>query len=127
MRRVATVTLLVPDYDEAIAFYVGVLGFELLDDVDEGRKRFVRVAPRGSGAALLLARATTRHQRLLVGDQCGGRVGFFLETDDLRRDYARMRAAGIRFEEAPREERYGKVAVWRDPFGNRWDLLEPKT
>ncbi|HSF65465.1 MAG TPA: VOC family protein [Paracoccaceae bacterium] len=125
-RAVATVAVVVPDYDAAIAFYVGVLGFDLLEDVDQGHKRWVRVAPPGGrGAALLLARAEGSAQRAAVGNQAGGRVLLFLETDDFARDHAAMLAAGVVFEEPPRHEVYGSVAVWRDPFGNRWDLLGP--
>jgi catechol 2,3-dioxygenase-like lactoylglutathione lyase family enzyme len=125
-RRIALVTLVVADYDEAIAWYTGALGFELLEDSPRGEgKRWVRVAPRGAGAtALLLARAADDHQRTRVGDQTGGRVGFFLETDDFARDHAAMRARGVRFVEAPRQEDYGTVAVFEDLYGNRWDLLE---
>ena len=125
-RRIATLALVVPDYDSAIAFYVGTLGFELLQDVDQGHKRWVRVAPRGGGAALLLARAENSTQAAAVGNQAGGRVAFFLETDDFDRDHQAMLLRGVTFEEAPRTEPYGKVAVWRDPFGNRWDLFEPR-
>jgi catechol 2,3-dioxygenase-like lactoylglutathione lyase family enzyme len=126
-RRIATATLVVPDYDAAIAFYVGKLGFQLLTDLDQGGgKRWVTVAPRGGGAALLLAKAATPAQHAAIGAQTGGRVGFFLETDDFERDHRAMTAAGVAFEEAPRDEPYGRVAVWRDPFGNRWDLLEPR-
>lgn len=125
-RAVATVAVVVPDYDAAIAFYVGVLGFDLLEDVDQGHKRWVRVAPRGGrGAALLLARAEGPAQTAAIGQQAGGRVFLFLETDDVARDHAAMSAAGVFFEETPRDEPYGRVAVWRDPFGNRWDLLGP--
>ena len=126
MSRVATVALLVRDYDEAIAFYVGALGFDLLADADlGGGERWVRVAPPGGGAALLLARAATPDQAARVGDQAGGRVWLFLETDDAARDHARFTAAGVVFEEGPRREPYGRVAVFRDPYGNRWDLIEP--
>lgn len=127
-RAVATVAVVVPDYDAAIAFYVGVMGFDLLEDVDQGHKRWVRVAPPGGrGAALLLARAEGSAQAAAVGNQTGGRVFLFLETDDVARDHAAMSAAGVKFEERPRNEPYGSVAVWRDPFGNRWDLLGPRT
>jgi len=123
---IATVALLVPDYDQAIAFYVGKVGFRLLEDTDQGKgKRWVIVAPGSGGTALLLARAMGSVQVAAIGNQTGGRVGFFLETDDFTRDYTAMRAAGVEFEEAPRHETYGTVAVWRDPFGNRWDLLQP--
>jgi predicted enzyme related to lactoylglutathione lyase len=124
MRAVTTLALLVPDYDTGIAFYVAGLGFALLEDVDQGRKRWVRVAPSGTGASLLLARAEDDRQRAAIGDQAGGRVFLFLETDDFTRDAARITAAGGVFEEPLRDEPYGRVAVWRDPFGNRWDLLE---
>lgn len=123
-RKIAALALVVPDYDVAIAFYVGKLGFRLLADIDQGPKRWVTVAPPGSDTALVLARADTDTQRAAIGHQAGGRVFLFLETDDFARDHATMIAAGVTFEEAPRHEPYGTVAVWRDPFGNRWDLLE---
>ncbi|WP_342316073.1 VOC family protein [Lysobacter sp. FW306-1B-D06B] len=126
-RFVATVTLVVDDYDEAIAFYTGALRFELLDDIDlGGGKRWVRVAPSGAESALLLAQADGAEQRASVGNQTGGRVGFFLHTDDFARDHASMLAHGVRFLESPRHEPYGTVAVFEDLYGNRWDLLEPK-
>ena len=124
MRRIATVALVVPDYDAGIAFYVRILGFELREDVDQRDRRWVVVAPKGAETALLLARASTPDQTAAIGKQTGGRVGFILETDDFARDHASMLAAGVVFEEAPRAEPYGTVAVWRDPFGNRWDLLQ---
>ncbi|THH38918.1 VOC family protein [Aliishimia ponticola] len=119
------VTLVVDDYDRAIAFYVDAVGFTLLQDIDLGDgKRWVRVAPPGGAdGSLLLAEAANDAQRAAIGNQTGGRVGFFLSTDDFDRDHARMLAAGVTFEEAPRSEPYGKVAVWRDPWGNRWDLI----
>ncbi len=126
-RRIALVTLLVADYDEAIAWYTGKLGFQLLEDIDQGHKRWVVVGPAdGSGAALLLARASDAEQRGRIGNQTGGRVGFFLHTDDFRRDHAAMTGRGVEFLEAPREEPYATVAVFRDLYGNTWDLLEPK-
>ena len=127
-RRIALATLVVADYDEAIVWYTGALGFELLEDTALGDgKRWVTVGPAGNaGAALLLARARGDLQRARVGDQCGGRVGFFLETDDFTRDHAAMRARGVEFLEEPRHEAYATVAVFRDLYGNRWDLLEPK-
>jgi catechol 2,3-dioxygenase-like lactoylglutathione lyase family enzyme len=126
MPQLASVTLVVRDYDEAIAFYTGALGFELREDTDLGAgKRWVIVAPPGAGAALLLARAVTAEQEARVGDQTGGRVGWFLATEDFERDHARMRAAGVAFEEEPRHEPYGTVAVFRDLYGNRWDLVQP--
>jgi catechol 2,3-dioxygenase-like lactoylglutathione lyase family enzyme len=124
--RIAAVALVVPDYDAAIAFYVGGLGFELRSDEDMGDgRRWVVVAPHGAETALLLAKAVNPRQSAAVGNQTGGRVGFFLHTDDFNRDHARMQVAGVAFEEAPRDEPYGRVAVWRDPFGNRWDLIGP--
>jgi catechol 2,3-dioxygenase-like lactoylglutathione lyase family enzyme len=122
--RLGALALLVPDYDAAILFFVSVMGFRLTADIDQGRKRWVTVEPPGGGAHLVLARADGPEQRAAVGKQAGGRVFLFLETDDFVRDHARMTAAGVLFEEAPRVEPYGTVAVWRDPFGNRWDLIE---
>ena len=120
------VTLVVPDYDDAIAFYTQTLSFELTQDIDlGGGKRWVRVSPKGSsGASLLIAKADGEEQQSTIGNQTGGRVGFFLETDDFQRDHAAMIANGVQFEEQPRHEPYGTVAVWRDPFGNRWDLIQ---
>jgi catechol 2,3-dioxygenase-like lactoylglutathione lyase family enzyme len=124
VQRLAAVALIVPDYDAAIAFFVGQMGFRLTADLDQGRKRWVTVAPPGGGAEIVLARADTDAQRAAIGHQGAGRVWLFLETDDFARDHARMTAAGIVFEEVARREAYGIVAVWRDPFGNRWDLIE---
>lgn len=125
-RHLGLVTVVVPDYDEALAFYVGTLAFELLEDTPlEPGKRWVVVRPRGGReSGLLLARATTDDQRAHVGRQTGGRVAFFLCTDDFAADYERMRNSGVLFEEQPRQESYGEVAVFQDPFGNRWDLLQ---
>ena len=126
IQRLTTVSLLVRDYDDAIAFYVGKLGFKLSEDTDMGGgKRWVRVTPPGSEASLLLARATTDEQAARVGDQAGGRVWLFLETDDLMRDHAAWSAAGVHFRETPRHEVYGKVVVFEDLYGNAWDLIEP--
>lgn len=123
--HIGSVTLVVDDYDDAIAFYVDALGFVVLEDAPRGDgKRWIRVAPAGGGTALLLARAAGDPQRARVGDQTGGRVGFFLHTDDFARDLAAMTARGVRFTEAPRTEAYGTVAVFLDLYGNRWDLLE---
>jgi len=124
VRRIAALSLIVPDYQAGIDFYVGKLGFDLIENVDQGRKRWVTVAPPGGGASLVLARADTGRQRDAIGAQGAGRVWLFLETDDFARDHAAMLAAGVVFEEPPRHEDYGIVAVWRDPFGNRWDLLQ---
>jgi catechol 2,3-dioxygenase-like lactoylglutathione lyase family enzyme len=130
MRRVALVTLVVDDYDEAIRFYTEALGFRLVEDTprpDGSRWVVVRPSMADSGTGLLLARAKDEDQRARVGDQTGGRVGFFLHTDDFARDHARMLAAGVTFLEEPRHEPYGSVAVFRDLYGNRWDLLQPVT
>jgi catechol 2,3-dioxygenase-like lactoylglutathione lyase family enzyme len=126
-RRLATVTLVVADYDEAIAWYSEKLGFGLVEDASLGDgKRWVVVAPEGSGAHLLLARAANDEQRSRIGDQTGGRVFLFLETDDFRHDHEAMRARGVEFREDPRQEPYGTVAVFADLYGNLWDLIEPK-
>ena len=120
--------LLVRDYDEAIRWYTTALGFELLEDTEMGGgKRWVRVAPRGSGGtALLLALAKGDEQVAAVGRQAGGRVFLFLHTDDFARDHAHMTAHGVRFVEEPRHEAYGTVVVFEDLYGNRWDFIEPK-
>lgn len=120
-----------PDYDAALAFYCGCLGFRCVEDTPLGAgKRWVLVVPpdtrQAPATALLLARAATPAQRSAVGRQGGGRVFLFLHTDDFARDHARLRAAGVAFAEAPREEPYGTVAVFEDPYGNRWDLVEPR-
>ncbi|MGW3309311.1 VOC family protein [Streptomyces sp. NPDC001073] len=129
MSRIALVTLVVDDYDEAIRFYVDALGFRLAEDEARGDgARWVVVVPPGAdggGTGLLLARAKGDAQSARVGDQTGGRVGFFLHTDDFARDHARMLAAGVTFLEEPRHEPYGSVAVFQDLYGNRWDLLQP--
>lgn len=122
--RLAALALIVPDYDAAIAFFCCGLGFALTADVDQGRKRWVTVAPPGGGAELVIAQADGARQTAAVGDQGAGRVWLFLETDDFVRDHARILAAGGRFEEFPRHEPYGIVAVWCDPWGNRWDLIQ---
>lgn len=125
--RLVALSLVVRDYDEAIAWYVGVLGFELTaDEPRENGKRWVTVRPRGSDAELLLARAANDRQSAAVGAQTGGRVFLFLHTDDFARDHADWTAKGVRFIEAPRHEPYGTVAVFEDLYGNRWDLIEPK-
>lgn len=127
MPHLALTALVVRDYDEAVDFYTRALGFELREDSPRGDgSRWVVVAPPGAReSALLLARAATPAQAERIGDQTGGRVGFFLHTDDFARDHARMAAEGVAFEEPPRHEPYGTVAVFRDPYGNRWDLLQP--
>lgn len=127
-RRITQIALLVRDYDEAIAWYTNAFGFALLEDSDLGNgKRWVRIAPAADAAfSLLLAKATTPEQIACIGNQHGGRVGFFLHTDDFARDHARLTAAGAHFEESPRHEAYGTVVVFRDLYGNRWDLIEPR-
>ncbi|MFF2330921.1 MULTISPECIES: VOC family protein [unclassified Streptomyces] len=127
MPHIALVTLVVHDYDDAVAFYTNALGFELVEDTDRGDgSRWVVVRPHGAeGSGLLLARAGDEAQRGRVGAQTGGRVGFFLHTEDFAGDHARMLAAGVRFLEEPRHEAYGSVAVFEDLYGNRWDLLQP--
>ncbi|WEX88339.1 VOC family protein [Sinorhizobium garamanticum] len=126
-QTIARVAIVVPDYDDGIAFYCGKLGFDLIEDTDLGSgKRWVLVRPKGAAeTALLLARAADERQRAAIGNQTGGRVGFFLFTDNFARDHAAMLAAGVEFREAPRHEAYGSVAVFADPFGNLWDLLQP--
>ena len=119
-------TLVVPDYDAGIAFCVGALGFELIEDTDMGAcKRWV-VVGGAEGGRLLLAQAANDAQTAAIGNQTGGRVGFFVHTDDFASAHARLIAAGVTFAEAPRHEPFGTVAVFSDPFGNRWDLIEPK-
>ncbi|MFC4859320.1 VOC family protein [Actinophytocola glycyrrhizae] len=123
MAHLGLVALLVRDYDEAIDFFTGALGFTLREDLPQGDKRWVVVDPPGGQTGLLLARAVGAEQEARVGDQHGGRVGFFLNVDDFAAAHSRMIAAGVRFEEEPRTEVYGTVAVFRDLYGNRWDLL----
>ena len=126
-QTITLITLVVPDYDAGIDFYVGKLGFELLEDTKRSKiKRWVRVAPEGAQTAILLAKAEGPKQEAAIGNQTGGRVGFFLNTDDFARDYAAMKQAGVTLKEEPRHESYGSVAVFSDPWGNLWDLIEPK-
>ena len=124
--HIGQLALVVRDYDEAIAWFTTALRFQLLEDTPlGGAKRWVRVAPPGGrGAALLLARAATPEQESRIGNQTGGRVFLFLETDDCRREHAAMRARGVRFIEEPRDEPYGTVVVFEDLYGNRWDLVQ---
>ena len=127
-QHISALALLVDDYDRAIAYYTQVLGFHLIEDTPQGPgKRFVRVAPPGNGeTSLLLAKAANPEQVARIGDQTGGRVFLFLRTDDFWRDYAAYKARGVDFTEDPREEIYGTVIVFRDLYGNKWDLVQPK-
>lgn len=127
-QHLAAVAVVVDDYDAAIAWYTGVLGFELIEDAPRGPgKRWVVVAPPGSSESrLLLAKAATAAQQARIGDQTGGRVFLFLHTEDFKRDYERLRSHGVVFVDGPREESYGVVGVFQDLYGNRWDLIEPQ-
>jgi catechol 2,3-dioxygenase-like lactoylglutathione lyase family enzyme len=127
-QRIATVTLLVAAYEEAIDFYCNQLGFALIEDTDLGSgRRWVLVGPPHPGAVrLLLSEAKNEAERAAIGNQAGGRVMLFLETDDFARDHAGMLARGVRFLEEPRHEAYGAVAVFMDLYGNKWDLIEPR-
>jgi catechol 2,3-dioxygenase-like lactoylglutathione lyase family enzyme len=124
--EISAVALVVRDYDESLAFYTGCLRFVVVEDrpLADG-KRWVVVRPPGGGTSLLLARAATPEQAARVGDQTGGRVFLFLQTDDFWRDYRDFQARGVRFAEQPRQEEYGMVAVFLDLYGNRWDLIQP--
>ena len=127
-QHLALTSLVVRDYDEALAFYVGTLGFDLIEDsyVAEQDKRWVVVAPPGAvESRLLLARAIGEEQSSRIGNQTGGRVFLFLYTDDFWRDYEAYRSRGVTFVREPKTEPYGTVAVFRDPYGNLWDLLQP--
>ena len=126
-QHLSALSLLVRDYDEAIGFYVGKLGFRLIEDTRlSPTKRWVLIAPKGSRETrLLLAKADGPRQRARVGDQTGGRVFLFLRTDDFKRDYKAYRARGVHFVEKPRREKYGTVAVFEDLYGNLWDLIQP--
>jgi len=128
-QSLAHIALVVRDYDEALAFYVGTLGFTLVEDSCQPAqdKRWVVIAPPGSGpgaTSILLARASTPDQAAFIGDQAGGRVFLFLATDDFARDYAAMVAKGVAFVREPKVEPYGTVAVFRDLYGNLWDLIQ---
>jgi catechol 2,3-dioxygenase-like lactoylglutathione lyase family enzyme len=127
-QSVGQITIVVRDYDEAIGFYVGTLGLQLIEDtyIPEQDKRWVVVAPQGSNSIrLLLARAVGEEQSSRIGNQTGGRVFLFLYTDDFWRDFRSYKSKGIAFVREPKEERYGTVAVFRDLYGNLWDLLQP--
>lgn len=125
---ISAITILVPNYDDGIAFYVNILGFDLIEDTKiSAKKRWVLVSPPGATETkILLAKAANPEQISAIGYQTGGRVGFFLQTDNFDEDYAAMKANGVIFLEEPRDEPYAKVVVWQDPFGNKWDLLQPK-
>lgn len=126
-QSLAHIALVVRDYDEAIDFYVNVLGFELLEDTyqSEQDKRWVLVRPRGDGStSILLAKASNEHQETYIGNQSGGRVFLFLQTDDFSRDYEDYKSKGITFVRPPKEAEYGTVAVFKDLYGNLWDLVE---
>ncbi|MBV8473774.1 MAG: VOC family protein [Hyphomicrobiales bacterium] len=126
-KSLAAITFLAPDYDSAIAWFRDALGFALVSDAPMGPgKRWVVMAPPGGdGARLVIAKPGDAQQRAAIGAATGGRVGYFLETDDFARDYAAMQAHDVRFLEAPRREAYGTVAVFADPWGGKWDLIEP--
>ena len=127
MPHLAHLTLLVRDYDEALAFYVGKLGFELVEDAPEPGKRWVTIRPPGApehATTILLARAATPEQAAFVGNQAGGRVFLFLATDDFARDHAAFTAAGVTWVRPPARQDYGTVAVFADLYGNLWDLIE---
>ena len=127
MQQLASITFLVRDYDEAIAYFTKILRFVLLEDaaIGSGGKRWVRVAPAGGGGtALLLAKAATPDQQETIGHQSGGRVFLFLQTDNFQNDFDGLRQRGVNFLESPRAEAYGRVAVFADLYGNKWDLVE---
>jgi len=128
MQRLALVTLVVDDYDKAIDYYVGTLGFALREDTPlGGGKRWVVVSPQGAaGSGLLLAKAANDRQKQAIGQQTGGRVFLFLHSDDFERDYAAYKQRGVSFVDQPRQESYGRVVVFTDLYGNRWDLVEPR-
>lgn len=126
-QQLALISLVVRDYGEALAFYVDKLGFELIEDTYQAaqQKRWVVVAPQGSTTHLLLAKANTPEQQACIGQQTGGRVFLFLHTDDFWRDYHHYRAQGVEFIRVPTEESYGVVSVFKDCYGNLWDLIQP--
>lgn len=131
-QTIAHITLVVRDYDEAIAFFCKILGFDLVEDTPSkdrrGRdKRWVLIAPHGSqGTKILLAKASNEEEKSRIGNQTGGRVFLFLHTDDFKRDYEAMKAKGVKFIRTPKKEEYGTVAVFEDIYGNQWDLVQPK-
>jgi len=126
-QQIAQIMILVRQYDEAIEFYCSVLGFELLEDTKRSEtKRWVRVAPSGGGCSMLLGKAVTPEQEACVGNQTGGRVLMFIHTDDFDAYYEHLKSHGVEFVGEPRDEEYGKVVVFKDLYGNKWDLIEPK-
>ena len=126
-QEIGSVALVVRDYDEALAYFIEKLGFTLIEDIDQGHKRWVLIAPPGSnGTNLLLARADGLTQEVAIGRQTGGRVFLFLHTDDFWGDYQAMVSKGVEFLEKPRDEPYGTVVVFQDLYGNKWDLLQMK-
>ena len=125
MNRLGLVTYVAREYDEAIGFFVGKLGFTLVEDTNLGDDKRWVVVSAGEGASLLIARAEGEQQVASVGNQTGGRVGFFLQTDNFDRDFAEWTARGVKFCEQPRREAYGTVAVFEDVYGNTWDLIQP--
>jgi catechol 2,3-dioxygenase-like lactoylglutathione lyase family enzyme len=125
-QQIAHISLVVKDYDEAIRFYVDTLGFELLEDTTlSATKRWVRVAPKGAATSLLLAKADGPTQEPYIGNQTGGRVFLFLYTDDFERDFNLYTNRGVEFVRPPQKESYGTVAVFKDLYGNLWDLIQP--
>ena len=126
-QSISAFTVLVPSYEEGLAFFCRLLGFAVVEDTPlEGGKRWVVVAPAGgAGSRVVLAVPSDDRQRARVGDQTGGRVGYFLQTDDFDRDYRALAARGVRFLESPRRESYGTVAVFTDPWGGKWDFIQP--
>jgi catechol 2,3-dioxygenase-like lactoylglutathione lyase family enzyme len=132
MQTIGYITLVVRDYDEAIAYFTQTLGFSLIEDSPskdrQGRnKRWVLISPPGStGTQILLAKASSEEEETRIGNQTGSRVFLFLQTDNFRRDYNAMRAKGVKFTREPKEEQYGTVAVFEDLYGNKWDLLQTK-
>ena len=126
-QQIVQIMILIRDYDEAIEFYTKALGFELLEDTQRSEtKRWVRVAPAGGGCSMLLAKATTPEQEACVGNQTGGRVLLFIHTDDFDAYYAHLQSHSVKFVGEPRDEDFGKVVVFEDLYGNKWDLIEPK-
>ncbi|WP_299699192.1 VOC family protein [uncultured Tateyamaria sp.] len=122
--HIQSFSILVPDYEAGLDFFCGTLGFELVADIDQGRKRWVEVRAPGAQTSIIIARADGAEQIASIGAQGGGRVWLFLHSDNFAQDHARLTARGVVFEEEPRHEVYGTVAVFRDPFGNRWDLIQ---